>query len=194
MELTDESPSEVAPEVVDGLVAELKSTPARPAPAAGMRSDTDDITQLGAYLATVHTAAALAEDIPGRIGDLDITAFTHDIGAHLAFAAEAAQRSIRDLALAPGDEQAARTVFPPRPYHLNTAGDYLERLQALALDLAARAGAVRTEIECYLGADEPEDIPEYARGLLDAIPNPECSCDDGNCDDCKRDRANTESE
>lgn len=188
--------AEATPEVVDGLVAELNTATAAlnaalPHPADGTRSDTGAILELGSYLATVHTAAALAEDIPRRIADLDITAFTQDIGNHLTSAAEAAQRAIRDIAL--GDE--APRVFPPRPYHLNTAGDYLERLRVLALAVAARAGAVRVEIECYLDTDpDPDTVPEYARGLLNTTPNPECSCDDGNCDDCKRDRADTESE
>lgn len=147
----------------------------------GAISDLDGILELGAFLATVHTAAALAEDIPRRIADFDITAFTQDISAHLASSAEAAQRRIRDIAL--GIDEDARKVFPPRPHHLNTAADHLERLHTLALAVAARAGAVRAEIECYL---------DTSTNPAPAGPNPECSCSDGNCDDCKRDRAELE--
>ena len=147
----------------------------------GTISDIDGIIELGAYLATVHTAAALAEDIPRRIADLDITAFTQDIGDHLRWSAQAAERRIRDIAL--GNYEDAPKVFPPRPYHLNTAADYLERLHALALAVAARAGAVRSEIECYL---------DTSTNPAEAEPNPECSCTDGNCDDCRRERAEQE--
>lgn len=188
-----------APEVIDGLVAELDTATAKlnavlPEPEGETRSDSGDILELGAYLATVYTAAALAGAIPRLIGDLDITAYTADINAHLESAAEAARHEIHALAL-DTHITADRRVFPPRPHHLNTVGDYLSNLRTGALALAGRAEVVRAEIECYLAEDpEPEPIPEYARGLLNTTPNPECSCDDGNCDDCKRDRANTESE
>ena len=149
----------------------------------GAISDIDGIIELGAFLATIHTAAALAEDIPRRIADLDITAFTQDIGAHLASSAEAAQRRIRDIAL--GDDEAPK-VFPPRPYHLNTAADYLKALRIKALAVAARADAVRSEIECYLDTStNPEPDSDRAPG---------CQCTDGNCDKCLHYRQTTESE
>lgn len=124
--------------------------PDRPDP--GLRSDRDAITELAPYLATVHTAAALAEDIPRLIGEIDITAYTADIGAHLGAAAEAAVARIRTIALAADDEVVAG-AFPPAAYRLNSAGDYLTGLRGRALALAAHAETVRAEIDCYL---EPE--------------------------------------
>lgn len=172
-----------APEVIDGLVDELDQATAKlnavlPEPEGETRSDSGDILELGAYLATVYTAGALAGAIPRLIGDLDITAYTADINAHLESAAEAARRSIHDLALGPdilGEPANGQTrVFPPRPYHLNSAGDYLSNLRTGALALAARAETVRAEIECYLAEDpEPEPIPEYARDLLNPTTNTE---------------------
>jgi len=165
-----------APEVIDGLVDELDTATAKlnaalPDREGETRSDSGDILELGAYLATVHTAAALAGAIPRLIGDLDITAYTADINAHLESAAEAARRDIHDLALGPdvlGEPANGQTrVFPPNPYHLRTAGDYLSSLRTSALALASRAEVVRAEIECYLAEDpDPEPIPEYARDLL----------------------------
>jgi hypothetical protein len=165
-----------APEVIDGLVDELDTATAKlnavlPEPEGETRSDSGDILELGAYLATVYTAAALAGAIPRLIGDLDITAYTADINAHLESAAEAARRDIHDLALGPdvlGEPANGQTrVFPPRPYHLRSAGDYLSSLRTSALALAARAEVVRAEIACYLTeAPDPEPIPEYARDLL----------------------------
>lgn len=189
--------------VIDNLMDELDEVTAKLNAAVPdrselhTRSDEGDILELGAYLATLHTAAALAEDIPRRIAALGATAYAQEIGHNLDKAAQTARERIRDLAL--GDHTPE--VFPPCPYLLRGAVRHLEGVQAEALALYNRAGIVIAEVECYREEPEPDPMVEDLLTVFDetnAEPEsdraPGCQCTDGNCDKCLHYRQTTESE
>lgn len=105
------------------------------------------ILEIGAYLATMYAAGAMARDLPKRVEGLALSAANPGLADQFAYAQQAAQDRIAYLAV---NNETTDQEFPPGGYSVQAIGRNLTRLHADAIALAARCTAVLCEIEPYL--------------------------------------------